>query len=204
MPEKRQRKGSLLVIIGSALLIITVLVLFTLRRSPRPAAELTDSAQTSAGPSAVSSSGLTSLPSSAPPRRTTPVWEEAARPALPATSADAGAPARPGPEGAPPATAHVSAPAAPPAELQRETDPAKREQLMKMHRLSTARVRTSLLRRRIGMLRFSTEQAKKTGAWPPDRVRQSERDLVELEDALKTAEDNLQRIRTEVGGDIDR
>ncbi len=75
---------------------------------------------------------------------------------------------------------------------------------MAMHRLATARVRASRLRRRENLLRTSIERAQRDGSWSAAKMRRAEQDLKEVRDGVVAAEKDLERVRTEVGGDIDR
>jgi hypothetical protein len=101
-------------------------------------------------------------------------------------------------------SARVQAPPAVPTEVLEERDPARRAQLMNMHRLATARVRASRLRRRENLLRTSIERAKQDGSWSAEKLRRAEEDLKEVSGGVVEAEKDLERVRTEVGGDIDK
>jgi hypothetical protein len=88
-------------------------------------------------------------------------------------------------------TVRVEALPAVPSELARETDPVRRAELEKQHRLATARVRLSLLQRRERMLRESISRARDDGSWSADKLREAQRDLEELGVAIKAAEKRL-------------
>ncbi len=91
-----------------------------------------------------------------------------------------------------------------PVEIQQETDPVRKAELMKMHRLTTARVRLATLRRRRDLLQRSLAQGRQQGSWSAAKMAEAERQLAELESAVGKAQESLEQVRQEVGGDIDR
>jgi hypothetical protein len=101
-------------------------------------------------------------------------------------------------------TVHAEAPSVLPSEIQQETDPRRKAELMNKHRLAMARVKLSRLRHRETLLRSSLAQAKKDGSWTPEKIQQAETQLEEVTQGAVRAEENLEQVRQEVGGDIDR
>ena len=94
-----------------------------------------------------------------------------------------------------PYKAHASAPAAPPVAIAAEQDPARRQELRRMHQLASAKVRVRLLGRRAALLRTSLGDARTTkGKWSPEKISRAEADLREVEAAISTARAQAQRL----------
>ncbi len=205
MSEKKRVAGPVLVIVGTILILLVVVLLVSLRRSP-----VEEKAAARSGEQAGTTSHGGRVHAPAPP---SPAIRRAGQGAPLSRAGSAGGPVhspveagaavgvRPGTAGL---VARVTAPAAIPPEIASERDPARRAELMKMHRLTTARVRASMLRRREGMLRASIERARKDGSWSPEKIQQAERDLHDISAGVVEAEENLEQVRKEVGGDIDK
>jgi hypothetical protein len=181
--DPKRVKGSVLVVAGAVLILVTVITLLSLRR---PIDERIEREAT-AGSNASRLPPRTVFP--APPRPTpTPT-------------------VKPTPPSPPPevkVSARVEAPAAIPSELANETDPVKRAHLEKLHKLATARVRLSRLKRRERMLGESIARARKDGSWSAGKLAEAERDLSEIGGAIQAAARRLDEVRAEVGGDIDK
>jgi hypothetical protein len=192
MPHARRVKGSLLVIAG-AVLVLAVVVLLVLLRS-RHAEEPADRAD----PSTPSPGAGTAA---ARPRA---LSGEARTPTPSVSLGPASAPAGGSAPINAPRVAHAVAPPAVPSEIVNEPDPVKRAELLKMHKLASARVRVSMLRHRRSLLARSLERGRRDGSWSAAKVRQAEADLRQLVDGIGEAARDLEKVRTEVGGDIDR
>jgi hypothetical protein len=187
--EPKRIRGSVLVVVGLALVALTVVVLISMRR-PAPRDE-----------EAVGG-GTTSALSGGQPQPGRPLLPQALpRPPLPGTTP----PASPGSDDTPlPSPTHrIEAPPAIPPEIANERDPARKAELLKMHRLTTARVRASMLRRRQDMLQKSIDDARKQGTWSQGKLRDAEKQLAEISGAVVKAEERLEQVRKELGGDID-
>jgi hypothetical protein len=193
VPQERRVKGSLLVIAG-VVLVLAVAVLLILVRSRRAPEDLSSRG---AGSSAASSKATWPRASSSEGR--TPRPSVSLRPSSTPSSAPSTASAT-----VPPARVHAIAPPVIPSEIVNEPDPVKRAELMKMHKLATARVRVSMLRHRQSLLQRSLERARKDGSWSQAKIQQAEADLRQIVEGIGDAVRNLDRVRTEVGGDIDR
>lgn len=176
-------KGSVLVVAGAVLILLIVITLLSLRR---PIDEQIEREATAA-PAPAPAPGAGSWKVEPAPPRSVPAPKVATPPP-------------PRPEG----PVRVEAPPAIPSELQNETDPVRRAQLEKLHKLATARVRLSRLTRRERMLTESLARAKKDGSWSQQKILEAERDLVELAAGIKAAARRLDEVRAEVGGDIDK
>jgi hypothetical protein len=187
--EPKRFRGSLLVIVGLALVALTVVVLISMRR-PRPR----DDEGSAAGVTAQASEQQQQQQARSLLPRPLP------RPPLPGT-----APVSPGSDDTPlPSPTHrIEAPPVIPPEVANERDPAKKAELLRMHRLTTARVRASMLRRRQDLLTRSIEDARKGGSWSAGKLRDAEKQLTEISNAVVKAEERLEQVRREVGGDID-
>lgn len=85
------------------------------------------------------------------------------------------------------------APAAVPSSIEQEKDPARRAQLLKMHRLAVARSRASRLRRRLRQLETTLVRARQEKNWTTEQVNRTERDIGELREAVIEAEHRVQR-----------
>jgi hypothetical protein len=196
--EQKKSKGTILVVVGTVLVLLTVVLLLSLQRPTRPpgpereGGQEKGSSQTRALRSSAQGQDPTRMPPPPPGEKRAQVRGTVEDP----PGASAGSAARP--------AVRVIAPPAVPSEIQRETDPVRRAQLEKMHRLATARVRLGMLRHRGDLLRTSLERAKKDGSWAPEKVRQAEQDLQEISAAVGLAEKHLEKTRSEVGGDIDK
>lgn len=84
------------------------------------------------------------------------------------------------------------APSAVPAAIAREQDPQRRAELLRMHRLATARVHASVLKRRQALLESTIAKAREEGS-ADERIRQLEGEMAELRIALRRAESDLAR-----------
>jgi hypothetical protein len=175
-------KGSVLVVAGAVLILLIVIMLLSLRRP------IDEQIEREAAGAPAPAPGAGSWKVEPAPPRSAPAPKVAAPPAPPR------------PEG----PVRVEAPPAIPSELQNETDPVRRAQLEKLHKLATARVRLSRLTRRERMLTESLARAKKDGSWSQQKILEAERDLVELAAGIKAAARRLDEVRAEVGGDIDK
>jgi len=188
--EPKRIHGPLLAIVGVALIALVALVLISLRK-PMPRAAADDGEhQGTVSPAAGAQPGQAQVqrpwPRPQPPAARAPVAAGEPDPALPSP------------------TRRVEAPTAIPPEVANEKDPAKRAELLKMHRLTTARVRASMLRRRRDTLQRSIDEARKQGTWPEVKLREAQKQLGEVADAVTKAEARLEQVRQEVGGDIDK
>lgn len=103
-----------------------------------------------------------------------------------------------------PSVARYSAPPVVPSEIENETDPTRKAELMKMHRLATARVRVSTLKHRESLLRNTIAKAKREGIWSAEKMKAAETDLQDLHAGIIAAKKELDHVRQEVGGDIDK
>jgi hypothetical protein len=182
-------KGSLLLITGAVLLVLTVLLLASLWGGEAPVRE----PEPDPVASAVVERGT-------PPPRKPPHL----RRVLPAASADAGAPpaaAAPLEAGAAPKYPVVQriAPAWPPAGIDKETDPKKRAELMKMHELATSRVRANQLQRRAQALEQALERAKRDRTWTEKQIQERQQDLKEVREAVQEAEGKVETLSKELG-----
>jgi hypothetical protein len=195
--ENRRVRGPVLVIIGVALIAITTLMLLTLRkRTQRPGDEENEA---SASSSSTRHAPGVPLPAPSHPNASAVPSPVPASGAVPGAAVRQWKPAR-----LPPYTHRVEATPPVPVEIQNETDPVKKAALTRMHQLTTARVRVSMLRRRRDLLQSSIADARQKGTWTPAKIQDAERQLAELRGAAVRAEQNLNHVRQEVGGDIDK
>jgi hypothetical protein len=193
--SQRVRKSFLLA--GAAVLLVLAVVLLVLLHGP---------ARDGTG-GVVSSTGAerrATEPSPSTTSRTPPLLPHAAAAARgqapPPPSSGSGS----GSASPPPSVAHASAPPAIPTEIQNERDPKRKAELLKMHKLATARVRVSMLRHRANLLRIAIEKGRRDGSWSAEKVREAEASLRQLTTGIAGAQQDLDQVRTEVGGDIDR
>jgi len=181
----------------AVLILVSLVVLLSLRGREEPAPRVAPPAPAAPLPAAPAATA----PGQRPAARAPVAAQPSARPAP--TAAAEPAPAAPDARPVPPAV-HTSAPAAVPPEVENEPDPARRAELMKMHKLATARVRVSTLRHRQRLLRDSLALGRQDGSWSQGKREEAERTLRELDGAIRESEGELERVRTEVGGDIDK
>ena len=186
-----QRTRKTLLLAGVVLLLALAVVLLILLR--RPARDATAGAGSSAERPAAAAPSASSATSRTPP----PLPRPSGAASAPVPSSGTGS------ASAPP-VAHVSAPPAIPGEIQNERDPKRKAELLKMHKLATARVRVSMLRHRATLLRIAIEKGKRDGSWSAEKVREAEASLRQITAGISSAEQELDQVRTEVGGDIDR
>ena len=120
--------------------------------------------------------------------------------ALPSTSTSTEAPSAKSPASRPARRAirasrsRRAAPPALPARIREETDPEKKAQLLRMHRLASARVRVSLLTRRKNLLGRTLSKARASGK-DAERLRSLETQMRELEQAISDAHLTLERAK---------
>ena len=188
MSEHKRIRASLLAVIGLALVALTAVVLISLRNPTPKRVSAADEVASAGGRQAHALARLPARPAAA----TAP---------LP-TIQPSNTGAQPMP--APPPSGRLEAPPVTPLQIERERDPVKKAWLIKIHRLSTARVRLSMVRRRQGLLDSSIGDAKRQGTWSAVKIQRAENQLSEVKGAVTKAEERLESIRQEVGGDIDK
>ena len=193
MTHRRDSSKVLLIVAGAGLVLLTVALLFALRDANAPAPP------PAASPEPVRVRPSTPAPIPAAVERPDEPPKSAAQPAAPAPP-----PTRrlavptPGPtptRESPLSERHTRAmaPAAVPAEIEQETDPRRKMQLVKMHQLATERVRVGMLQRRIRLLndtiRDTTDESTKSA---------HKRDLEELRKAMSESEERLKELMLKV------
>jgi hypothetical protein len=196
--DQQTNKGHLKTILalGSALLVLlAVVLLILLRPPPEEPAESTTTTR--------------ARPTPPPPTRT-PARAVLRQPAVstgavPTTDAGAASSEDAGTSLPLRSVAGVhSAPPATPAEIRNETDPVRKARLEKMHALATARARASQLRRRARLLQNSLTRAREDNSWSEEKQLRAERNLKELEEAIRRAERNVEVVGRRVGKAIKR
>lgn len=193
--SKKAAPTTWLWISGGALILLTVLLLVSLNRSNETPSKK-DRREVSDRAPRPRTRGRAVLPP--PERRHVARHPPAATDAAPAATSAApdassatATPSSPSIRQVPTPGTHT-APAAIPAEIQQETDPARKAQLMRMHRLAIARVRASQLRRRSQLLTRSLALARKNNSWSAEKIREAEKDLNDLRRAIEIAEKNVE------------
>lgn len=191
--SKKAAPTTWLWISGGVLILVTVLLLVSLNRSDEPQPGTDRLEASGRTPRPVRRRAVLTPPERKHVTRRTPAAADATAPstaAAPDASSTAASPT-PGVRPVPTPGTHT-APAAIPAKIQQETDPVRKARLMRMHRLAIARVRASQLRRRSQLLTRSLALAKKNNSWSAEKIREAEKDLVDLSRAIEIAEKNVE------------
>ena len=94
------------------------------------------------------------------------------------------------------------APAAEPLELQNEPDPRRREMLRRMHKLAVAKMRQGVFTRRAQLLEQSMAEGQASGTWTKEKVDQAKADLVQLEQSINASTANVEKFKAEVDQEI--
>jgi len=191
-------KKKVLVLLGAALVLMTILILVVLsgggEEDPTPATE--PPAAGAPRSQAPASGGAHSAP--ATKHTTRPAGVE---PSLPRVSRppDAGARSAPAPLARKdPHVTHSAAPAAEPASIAAEKDPARKQELRRMHRLATSEVRVRLLGRRSQMLRQSLAKARKDGTWSAEKIRSEQASLEQIDATVAATKKEIERLRKQL------
>ncbi len=95
-----------------------------------------------------------------------------------------------------PSRIQADAPPVIPSEIQNERDPARKAQLMKMHRLAMARVKVSQLRRRQRLLRSTVSRAHQDGSLSPEKLKRAQQNLRDLDTGIVEARKALNQAQT--------
>ena len=193
-------KGSLLILAGSALLVMTVLLLASLRSEP--ARQDSDS---TARPALASRPPAPAPEPQAPQRALAPAPRPQALPIHPPLPRREGRDRKgfdsPDREavGDRPIVRRFTAPAALPEEIAREKNPAKRAELTRMHTLAVARMRVNQIQRRAMLLEQTIQRAKQDRTWSSQKILENEQDLAQLRDAVRKAERETEILSKELG-----
>ena len=206
-------KERLLIAGGAVLVLLTVLLLVSLREPVEPA-EVETEAEPAAKPEEVKAA------TPAPPslRPTAPAISTSPAPTKPPVSRPvpvAAAPDQGGPVISPRAAAsevikvrqiphagHVTAPAAEPPGIENEPDPQRREVLRRMHKLAVAKMRQGVFSRRAQMLEQSLAEARASGTWPKDKITRAAQDLKQLEENIKASNAEVDELKKKVDEEL--
>lgn len=205
MKSTAKLKQKALIIGGAVLIIMAVSLLFLIRRpasipapSPRPRHH-------GAAPAASEDPGRSRAASAGRPSgrhyrsaSTPSVAAPAARPDAAPRASNAGLTPRVASKQIP-GRVLADAPPVIPSEIQKERDPARKAQLMKMHKLAMARVKVSQLRRRQRLLRSTLSRASQDGSLSPQRLKRAQQDLRDLDTGIVDAKRALEQAQAAAG-----
>ena len=201
---------------GAVLVLLTVLLLISLRQPVEP-----EEVEAAAEPAVEPPGSAASAPRLRPPAQATPAMSSNAPPAAspvsprPAPRPVAAAPDQGGAVSSPrephgevikvreiPHVSHVTAPAAEPSGLEDEPDPQRRKVLRRMHKLAVAKMRQGVFTRRAQMLEQAMAEGKASGTWSKEEVRRAEQDLKQLEENIKASGADVEEMKKKVDEEI--